>query len=85
MALTAVPIDTTISPVARQLKPALGKEVLVHDGKQIIARHGPESITGCGNPAYVMVTGTRAEVDAEVARLKLTTADAVAEARTVEL
>jgi len=70
MALTAVAVDPILK--ARQCKPALAKEVLIHDGKAVIARHGPESITGCGNPALVMVTGTKAEVDAEIARLKLT-------------
>lgn len=75
MALEPVAIDTKIGPVARQLKPSVGKEVLIHDGKQIIARHGPEATTGCGNPAYTMITGTKAEIDAEVARLKLKTLD----------
>jgi len=57
----------------RDCKPAVGKEVLVHDGKRIIVRHGPECFTGCGNPAFTMITGTREEIDAEIARLKLTT------------
>lgn len=73
MALTAVAIDLKIA--ARQITPTIGKEVLVHDGKRVIARHGPECHTGCGNPAFVMVTGTREEIDAEIARLKLTSDD----------
>lgn len=68
----------------RDCKPAVGKEVLVHDGKRIIVRHGPECFTGCGNPAFVMITGTAKEIDAEVARLRLTSGDAaVAVARDV--
>jgi len=55
----------------RDCKPAAGKEVLVHDGKTIIVRHGPECFTGCGNPAFVMITGTKAEIDAEIANLGL--------------
>ena len=47
------------------------QHVLVHDGKHIIVRHGPESVTGTGNPALVMVCGSEKEIDAEIKRLGL--------------
>ena len=51
------------------------QHVLVHDGKHIIVRHGPESVTGTGNPALVMVCGSEKEIDAEIKRLGLAPAD----------
>ena len=51
--------------------PAAGEECLVHDGEQVIARHGPEAITVSGNPAHRVVVGSRKDLDAESARLQL--------------
>lgn len=48
-----------------------GAHVLVHDGKQIIACHGPEVHTGTGNPAHTMVVGTADEITEEIRRLGL--------------
>jgi len=45
--------------------PAAGEECLVHDGEQVIARHGPGAITVSGNPAHRVVVGSRKELDAE--------------------
>jgi len=56
------------SKLVKHLQPKEGEECLVHDGKRIIVRHGPEAVTGCGNPAYTMLCGTPKELDAEVAR-----------------
>ena len=61
----------------RECKPDPGKHVLIHDGKKIIVRHGPEAHTGCGNPDYEMITGTPEEIDNEVAKLGLKTQEQV--------
>ena len=66
----AVSIDGT-----RKVRPSIGDQVLVHDGKRVIVQHGPEAHTITGNAAYTMVTGTKLEIEAELKRLKLTTAD----------
>jgi hypothetical protein len=46
-------------------------ELLVHDGKRIVVRHGPGQTTGCGDPACTMLKGTKAEIDALKTRLGL--------------
>lgn len=51
--------------------PAAGEECLVHDGEQVIARHGPEAVTLTGNPAHRVVAGSRKDLDAESTRLRL--------------
>jgi len=68
--IAAIAAPKTGKPV-KHMQPTKGEECLVHDGKRIIVRHGPEAVTGCGNPAYTMLTGTKKELDAEVARLGL--------------
>jgi len=47
------------------------KWILIHDGKYIICHHGPEAISGTGNPDYVMVAGTEKEIEEEIKRLGL--------------
>ena len=47
------------------------KHVLVHDGKQIIEVVAPGTGKFGTHPRHTMVAGTKAEIDAEVARLKL--------------
>jgi len=53
------------------VRPVVGEETLVHDGKQIIGRHGPESVTASGNPAIKILVGTKLEIDDEIKRLGL--------------
>ena len=68
-----IPLKAKIAPnKAIRLSEWEGRQhVLVHDGKHIIVRHGPESVTGTGNPALVMVCGSEKEIDAEIKRLGL--------------
>jgi len=74
--LTAIASKLVNGKPVRECRPATGAEVLVHDGKRVIVRHGPESHTGTGNPAFTMVTRSPKEIDAEIARLGLVSADA---------
>lgn len=59
----------------RECRPAVRAEVLVHDGKHLVVRHGPEAHTGTGNPNFTMVTGSPKEIDAEISRLDLVSVD----------
>jgi len=68
--IAAIAAPKTGKPV-KHMQPAKGEECLVHDGKRIIVRHGPEAVTGCGNSAYTMLCGTPKELDVEVARVGL--------------
>ena len=45
---------------------------LVHDGTRIIGIAKPGVRVECGRPGCTMVVGTKEEIDAEVAALKLT-------------
>ena len=56
-----------------EYKPAKEEILLVHDGKRVLARCGKGDMVGSGNPAAVFVVGTTAQVDAEIARLRLET------------
>ena len=49
-----------------------GHWTLVHDGKHIVVLHGPESVTGTGNPAHKMFCGDEKELRDEIKRLGLT-------------
>lgn len=70
--ITAVAAPITGKPI-KFLLPAKDMELLVHDGKSVIVRHGAEAHTGSGNTLYTMITGTKIEIEAEIASLKLTT------------
>ena len=63
-----------IQPTTVQVKLSDGHEddyVLVHDGEQIIEVVAPGSGKFGTHPRHTMVAGTKAEIDAEIARLKL--------------
>ena len=47
---------------------------LVHDGARVIGIAKPGARVECGRPGCTMVFGTKEEIDAEVAALKLTRA-----------
>jgi len=70
--LTEVEKNKQIGEITvRECRPDEGKELLIHDGEYVIARHGHESISACGNDNLTMVTGTKEEVDAEIVSLNL--------------
>jgi len=63
-----------IQPTTVQVKLSDGHEdefVLVHDGEQIIELMEPNSGKFGTHPSHTMLAGTKEELDAEVARLKL--------------
>jgi hypothetical protein len=63
-----------IQPTSVQVKLSDGHEdeyVLVHDGEQIIEVVDPGTGKFGTHPRNKMVAGTKAEIDAEIARLKL--------------
>lgn len=63
-----------IQPTTVQVKLSDGhedKHVLVHDGKQIIEIVQPGTGKFGTHPRHTMVAGTKAEIDTEIARLKL--------------
>ena len=66
--------------------PRLSKdqEVMAHDGKQIVVRHGPEATTGTGNKDYVMVMGTKDEIENEIAKLGLKPPDGQVKAEEIK-
>lgn len=63
-----------IQPTTVQVKLSDGHEddyVLVHDGEQIIEVVEPGTGKFGTHPRHTMVAGTKGEIDAEIARLKL--------------
>lgn len=63
-----------IQPTTVQVKLSDGHEdeyVLVHDGEQIIELMEPNSGKLGSPPGHTMLAGTKEELDAEIARLKL--------------
>ena len=63
-----------IQPITVQVKLSDGHEdeyVLVHDGEKIIEVVAPGTGKFGTHPRHAMVAGTKAEIDAAVARLKL--------------
>lgn len=63
-----------IQPTTVQVKLSDGHEdqyVLVHDGEQVIELLEPNSGKLGTHPRHTMLAGTREELEAEVARLKL--------------
>ena len=63
-----------IQPTSVQVKLSDGHEdeyVLVHDGKKIIEVVEPGTGKFGTHPRHTMIAGTKAEIDTEIARLKL--------------
>lgn len=63
----------TLAKTTKDYQPLSREFLLVHDGKRVLAKHGPDAMTGSGNPDAVFVVGTKLQIEAEIARLGLKT------------